>query len=387
MCKITITLYTCNHDIKHIWSHCRGQIKEGPDTDMPACHQKGYNLRVRDSHKCGECTRADAMGQIRRTLGITALTEADQIELDKRFAAEVFRNIPSTNWNVPAPVVYGRKPSQSRSVSRRKGSLLRYEVNAEDVSGPEAWESNIVPDSGDFVPVYAEVSSGWDVEWPVETKSLAEELAEDAAERGMEDDWDQDQEDQDDEGQDEVEQDEGGEDDGELGVCEEDDLLLLAQQTPLPLDPEVDNLRDGHYTECDSSSPTPVVDTPMIAQHDFISANDSNSTPEVAIDTPMLGQHDVTSADDANTIPEISLDTASSESTAQHLPVLESYSQSAESTIGGNNTPATFTRVTTPHSRSWQLAGDNKVRYWYRQHKSSSPEGKHCWELVSVASI
>ena len=213
MCKITITLYTCNHDIKHIWSHCRGQIKEGPNTDVPACHQKGYNLRVRDSHKCGECTRADAMGQIRRTLGITALAEADQTELDKRFAAEVFRTIPSTNWNVPAPVVYGRKPSQSRSVSRRKGSLLRYEVKAEDVSGPEAWESNIVPDSGDFVTVYAEVSSGWDVEWPVETKSLAEELAEDAAERGMEEhDWDQDQEDQDGEGQDEEDQSE--EDDG-----------------------------------------------------------------------------------------------------------------------------------------------------------------------------
>jgi hypothetical protein len=386
MCKITITLYTCNHDIKHIWSHCRGQIKEGPDTDVPACHQKGYNLRVRDSHKCGECTRADAMGQIRRTLGITALTEADQTELDKRFAAEVFRNIPSTNWNVPAPVVYGRKPSQSRSVSRRKGSLLRYEVKAEDVSGPEAWESNIVPDSGDFVPVYAEVSSGWDVEWPVETKSLAEELAEDAAERGMEEhDWDQDQEDQDGEGQDEEDQSE--EDDGELRVCEEDDLLLLAQQTPLPLDSEVDEMHDSHYTECDPSSPPTVVDTLMLAEHDFISVNDSNSTPEDTLDTPRLAQHDFISADDANTVSEITLDAASSEPTAQNLPVLESYSQNAESTVGSSNTSTSFTRVTTPYSRSWQLAGDNKVRYWYRQHKSGSPKGKHCWELVSVASI
>ena len=63
---------------------------------------------------------------------------------------------------------------------------------AEDIG----WENSVVPDSGDFVPVYEKVcGGGWDCEWPPETKSLAEELAEDAAERGMEDDWDQDQED------------------------------------------------------------------------------------------------------------------------------------------------------------------------------------------------
>jgi hypothetical protein len=363
MCKITLTLHTCKHDIQHILSHCRGQIKEGPDTNVPACHQKGYNLRVRNSHKCCECLRADVKKKIYRDLGITALTEAQQTEVNERLT-EAFRNIPSTaKWHSTAPTVYGRRPSQSRSVTRRKGSLLRQEVKAEDVGGPEAWESSVVPASADFIPVYKEVCNGWDVEWPPETKSLAEELAEDAAASGMEveDDRDQDEDDQDGEDQDGSE-----EDDGELGVCEEDDLLLLAQQTPLPLDPEVDDMHDDHHTECDSSSPTKAVDTPMLAQHDTISA------------------------DDASTFPEITLDTAFSESTTQHLPVLESDSQLAESSIRGGNTPASFTRVKTPYGRSWQLAGDNKVRYWYRQHKSGSPEGKHvmgCRELVNMASV
>jgi hypothetical protein len=355
MCKITITRHTCKHDIEHIWSHCRGQIKEGPDSDVPACHQKGYNLRIRDSHRCCECLRADAKNDARRELGIIALTEAQQNELDERLR-EVFRNMPSTDkWHSTAPIAYGRRPSESRSVTRRKGSMLRQEVKAEDVVGPEAWESSVVPACGDFVPVYEEVCNGWDVEWPSETKSLAEELAEDAAARGTEaeDDHDQDGEDQD----------WSEEDDGELEVCEEDDLLLLAQQTPLPLDPE--DMHDDHYTECDSSSPTKAVDSPMLAQHDTMSADDANTSPEIILDTALQG------------------------STTQPLPVVESFSQSTEFTIEGGNTPASFTRVKTPYGRSWQLAGDNKVRYWYRQHKSSSPEGKRvvgCWELVSMAS-
>jgi hypothetical protein len=359
MCKVTETRHACKHDIEHIWSHCRGQIKQGLDSDIPAC-KKTSSLCIRDSHKCCECLRADAKEQIRRDLGITALTEAQQTELDERLT-EVFRNMPSTEkWHSTAPTVYGRRPSQSRSVTRRKGSLLRQEVKAEDVGGPEAWESSVGPASGDFVPVYKEVCNGWDVEWPSETKSLAEELAEDAAARGVEveDDRDQDEDDQDGEGQDGSE-----EDDGELGLGEEDDLLLLAQQTPLPLDTEVD-MYDNNYTECDSSLSTTVVDTPMLAQQDTISA------------------------DDANTSPEVTLDTALPEPIMQALPVLESDSQPAEFTIEGGNTRASFVRV--KNGRSWQLAGDNKLRYWYRQHKSGSPEGKHvvgCWELVNMASI
>ena len=146
----------------------------------------------------------------------------------------------------------------------------------------------------------------------------------------------------------------------ELGVYEGDDLLLLAQQTPLPLDLEVDDCYDDHHTECESDLPTTAVDTPMPVQHDII--------------------------DSANPIPE----TASSALTAENLRVLESYSHAIESPMEGSNPPPNRSRVTTPYSRAWQLAGDSKVhRYWYRQHKSGSSESKSkagCWELVSVAS-
>ena len=287
------------------------------------------------------------------------LTEAQQTELDERLA-EAISNIPTTNWRAPAPPVYGRRPSGSRFVTRRRGSLLSQEVKAEDIGGPEAWESKVVPDSGDFVPVYETVcGGGWDSEWSSETKSLAEEIAEDSAERGTEVEDDQDQDDQD---QEEDGQDGEGQAAGELGVYEGNDLLLLAQQTPLPLDLEV---YDNHNSECDPSSPATAVDTLMPTQPETISA------------------------DAANPIHEIALDTASSALTAENLRVLESYSQSAESPIEGNNTQWNTSRVTTPYARAWQLAGDSKLRYWYRQRKSGSPDSKPevgCWELVSVAS-
>jgi hypothetical protein len=230
-------------------------------------------------------------------------------------------------------------------VTRRRRSLLSQEVKAEDIGGPAAWESSVVPDSGDFVPVYETVcGGGWDCEWPPETKSLAEEVAEDSAARGTEVKDDQDEQDQD-----ASEEEESG--DVELGVYDGDDLLLLAQHTPLPLDLEVDNCYDDQHTECESNQPTTAVDTLMPVQRDIISAAG------------------------ANTIPETALDTASSALTAENLRALESYSQSAGSPIKGSNP-----RVTTPYSIR---------RYWYRQHKSGSPESKpkvECWELVSVAS-
>jgi hypothetical protein len=381
MCKITVMLYTCRHRIEHTWSSCRGQKKVALDSIKPAC-RKPPTLSTHASHKCGPCSRADAEEDVYHKMGFTReqdLTEAQQTELDERLA-EAISNIPTTNWRAPAPPVYGRRPSGSRSATRRSGSLLSQEVKAEDIGGPEAWESKVVPDSGDFVPVYETVcGGGWDSEWPSETKSLAEEIAEDSAERGTEveddqdqddqdqDDQDQDGQDQDDQYQDDQDQEEDGQDgegqaDGELGVYEGDDLLLLAQQTPLPLDLEV---YDNHNSECDPSSPATAVDTLMPTQSETISA------------------------DAANPIHEIVLDNASSALTAENLRVLESYSQSAESPIEGNNTQWNTSRVTTPYARAWQLAGDSKLRYWYRQRKSCSPDSKPkvgCWELVSVAS-
>jgi hypothetical protein len=361
MCKITVMLYTCRHRIEHTWSSCRGQKKVALDSSMPAC-RKNPTLYTNASHKCGPCSRTDAEEETYREMGLTReqdLTEAQQTELDERLA-EAICNIPTTNWRAPAPPVYGRRPSQSRSVTRRRRSLLSHGVKAEDIGGPAAWESSVVPDSGDFVPVYETVcGGGWDYEWPPETKSLAEEVAEDSAARGTEVKEDQGEEDQD-----ASEEEESG--DVELGVYEGDDLLLLAQQTPLPLDLEVDDWYDDHHTECESNLPT------------------------TAIDSPMPVQHDIVSADSANLIPETALDTASSALTAENLRVLESYSQAVESPMEGSNTPSNRSRVTTPYSRAWQLAGDSKVhRYWYRQHKSGSPDSKSkvgCWELVSVAS-
>ena len=349
-------LYTCRHRIEHTWSSCRGQKKVALDSIQPAC-RKPPTLSTHASHKCGPCSRADAEEDVYHKMGFTReqdLTEAQQMELDERLA-EAISNIPTTNWRAPAPPVYGRRPSGSRSVTRRRGSLLSQEVKAEDIGGPEAWESKVVPDSGDFVPVYETVcGGGWDSEWSSETKSLAEEIAEDSAERctEVEDDQDQEEDGQDGEGQAA----------GELGVYEGNDLLLLAQQTPLPLDLEV---YDNHNSECDPSSPATAVDTLMPTQPETISA------------------------DAANPIHEIALDTASSALTAENLRVLESYSQSAESPIEGNNTQWNTSRVTTPYARAWQLAGDSKLRYWYRQRKSGSPDSKPevgCWELVSVAS-
>jgi len=366
MCKITKTVYTCGHGMKHTWSHCRGQIKEGLDSDVPACKET-YELHVRNSHRCGSCTRADVEVEIRLDMGVTCLTEAQQTEFDNQLV-EVFRNIPTSNWRAPAPPVYGRKPSQSRSITRRKGSLLRQEVKAEDVGGPEAWESNIVPASEDFVSVYETVCSGWDVEWPSETKSLTEELAEDAAERGMdaEDVQDQDQDEQDGEVQDEAELDGSEQDDGKLGMCEEGDLLLLAQQTPLPLD----DTRDNHYTESGSSPPTTVVDTLML--------------------------QDITSADNVNTTFEATLDTATANLSTQPPLVLESDAQPAKSiTKCSNRLPSQSPRVMNPYGPTSQLGigGGTKVRYWYRQHKQhkfDSPKGQPeigCWELVTVSLI
>lgn len=363
MCKINILYHTCRHRLEHTYSSCRGLKKVAPDSSTPAC-RKTPSLWINTSHKCGNCSRADAEEDVYRELGLTRnqpLTETEQTTLDERLA-EAVRNIPTTNWRLPAPPVYGRRPSQSRSVTPRKASLLRMEVMAEDISGPEAWESNIVPASEDFIPIYETVCNGWSFELTPETKSLAEELEEDAAELGTEVESDQDEDDYD-----QSEEDEGEpEVDGELRMYEGDDMLLLAHQTPLPLDPEVDGVHDDRHAEGRTSPPTTADDTPMSAQ-----------------------QYDIFSTEAANSHLKIFLDTASSSTDSQHLSVLEREAQHAESTVEKGKLPHSQSpRVTKPYGPSLQPAGDNRVRYWYKQHKSGSSNDKNevgCWELISVA--
>jgi hypothetical protein len=368
MCKVEVTLYTCKHSHKHTCSLCRGLIKQAPDSNISAC-RKGTSLYTHAPHKCGPCSRNDAQDEVYREMGFTReqdLTEAQRTELDERLA-EAICNIPTTNWRAPAPLVYGRRPSQSRSVTRRRGSLLRFEVKAEDIGGPEAWESDTVPASGDFVPVYETVcGGGWESDWwPSETRSLAEEIAEDAAARGTESevDQDQDEEDQSEEAQEESEEDEAF--DGELGLHEGDDLLLLAQQTLLPLD--LDDKYYDHHTERGLSLPTAAANTPA--------------------------QPDIISADGTHTTLEATLDINPSESVTQ-LPVLGSDFQPAESPLKcSNRLPSQSSRVMNPYGPSSLLGGDTKVRYWHRRHKEhkfDSPEGKPeiaCWELASVSLV
>lgn len=342
MCKITVLVHTCKHGMDHTWSSCRGLKKKGPGSSRPAC-RKTPIFYVYASHKCGTCYRADAEEEIYRELGLTrdqGLTETQQAILDERLT-EVTRNIPTTNWRVPPPPVYGRRPSQSRPVTRRRKSLLSQEVKAEDVAGPEAWES--VSASEGFTPVYQTVCSGWDIVSTQETKSLVEELARDAAERGVDVESNHDEEEQD-----ETDYDAGEEDE------EADDFSLLAQQTPLPLDPEVDDGCDDYYSAFETSLPTMVIDVPMPVEDEIASAK---TTLETSPGT-------------------------------QHLPVFMNNPQSAESRIEGNKTQPS--RPTKPYGPSHQLAGDSKVRYWYRKHTNASSEHKNelgCWELVSAALI
>lgn len=218
MCRITDYEHTCTHRIQHIWSACRGQIKEDKDSKTPAC-RKRPSLYVKLTTKCGSCTRTEAEQQIRRALSETNEPSTEDFEstLKERFA-ELAKQIPMANWRpLPSPV-YTRKPSQKRVRRPRKNSLLRNEVKPEDACGPEAWEDNPV------LPVYEAVENGWNYPWTAETKSLADELAEDEERRqaDMKDgEEDEDGEDDDDdvdvddaEGDDECDEESlGGEDD------------------------------------------------------------------------------------------------------------------------------------------------------------------------------
>lgn len=177
MCRITGYRYTCDHQIEHVWSACRGQIKATKDSNTPAC-LKSPSLYIRIATKCGSCSRADAEAAIHRNhLNATSQTsESDEILKQQLSAIK----IPTTNWCPPPSPVYSRKPSQKRLQHRRSHSLLREEVKAEDTCGPEAWEDNVV------LAVYQPVADGWNWEWTAETKSLADEIAEDAVEDAAE---------------------------------------------------------------------------------------------------------------------------------------------------------------------------------------------------------
>lgn len=361
MCKIYRTYHTCGHRIEHTWSACRGMIKN-PDSSVPAC-LKYASFSTHASHKCGNCYRKDEEDKVYHELGFTRdqeLADDQQATLNERLT-EATHNIPTTNWRPVPPPVYGRRPSGSRSVTLRKSSLLSRVVKPEDVVGPDAWES--VPVSDGPVPVYQTVWGGWDFVWTPETKSLVEEITEDAAKRGEEvqsdqDEFDQDESyqdwgDQDGPNQDEIEGDEIEGDEIE-GDEEGDDLLLLAQQTPLPLDPEVDNMYDDHYSERESSLPTMALDAPMPIQDDILTNTTLETTP-----------------------------------TTQHPPALGNGHQPAESTIEDNDTTTSQpSRPTRPHGPSYQLTGDSNLIYWYRQTRRGLFECRNevgCWELVSAA--
>jgi hypothetical protein len=212
MCKISVYEYTCKHRIQHVWSACRGQVKVARDSDRPAC-QKSPSLYVKTTNQCGSCLRAEAEQNIRHEQDIANASAETQATLEKRIS-DILNRIPTSNWRpVPSPV-YSRRPSQKRSQSRRRHSLLREEVKAEDMCGP-AWEDNVVPS------VYEAVDDGWDYEVTPETKSLADEIAEDRAERGVEDKDEPDEEETDDaDGEEDVEADgkERDEADGEEKV-------------------------------------------------------------------------------------------------------------------------------------------------------------------------
>ena len=224
MCRITDYEHTCKDRIQHVWSACRGQIKEDKDSKTPAC-RKRPSLYIKLATKCGSCTRTEAEQEIRRALSENneQSTEDFEATLKERFA-ELTKRIPTANWRpLPSPV-YTRKPSQKRVRTPRKNSLLRNEVKPEDVRGPEAWEDNLV------LPVYEAVENDWNYPWTAETKSLADELAEDEERRqadmkdGEEDDDGEDDDGENDDDVDDAEGDEensGGEDEGEDEVEEE----------------------------------------------------------------------------------------------------------------------------------------------------------------------
>jgi hypothetical protein len=205
MCKISVYEYTCKHRIQHVWSACRGQVKVAKDSNHPAC-QKSPSLYVKTTNLCGPCSRTEAEQNIRRELDIANNSAETQETLGRRIA-DVVNRIPTSNWRpVPSPV-YNRRPSQKRLQSRRRHSLLREEVKAEDMCGPEAWEDNVV------LPVYEAVDYGWDYEVTPDTKSLADEIAEDKAERSEEE-----KDEPDEEERDEADEEERDEADGEEKV-------------------------------------------------------------------------------------------------------------------------------------------------------------------------
>lgn len=216
MCRITDYEHTCKDHIQHVWSACRGQIKEDKDSKTPAC-RKRPSVHIKLATKCGSCTRTEAEQEIRRALSENNKQSTEDFEatLRERFA-KLTKQIPTTNWRpLPSPV-YTRKPSQKRVRTPRKNSLLRNEVKPEDVRGPEAWEDNPV------LPVYEAVENGWNYPWTAETKSLAEELAEDEERRqadmkdGEENEDGEDDDDDDAEGDDEFDEESlGGEDEAE----------------------------------------------------------------------------------------------------------------------------------------------------------------------------
>jgi len=181
MCNTEDIEFACKHHIQHTRSHCRGQIKEGKDTNKPACRKKP-SLYTNLATKCGSCTRAEAEQTLRRTLTKTKNNHAQPSEKEKEDLeslleaglAKIATQIPTINWRAPAPETYTRKPSEKRVLTVRKHSILRNEFTPEEACGPEAWEDNVVQ------PVYETVATGWDFQWTAETKSLADELEEDA---------------------------------------------------------------------------------------------------------------------------------------------------------------------------------------------------------------
>jgi len=329
-------------------------IKYGPDSSVSAC-LKYASVHTHASHKCGKCYREDEEDKVYRELGFTRdqdISEDQQTSLNERLT-EATRNIPTTNWRPVPPPVYGRRPSQSRSVTRRTRSLLSREVKPEDVVGLEAWESVLVSDG--LVTVYETTWGGWDSACTPGTGSLAEEVTEDAAAHGVEVECDLHEFDQDWSYSDESEEDEAGE------WSEGDDLLVLAQQTPLPLDSEVDNMYNDHYSACETNQPQMATDAPMLVQDDTIPVNGTNATLETISSTHLT-------------------------------PEFGNNPQPAKSTIEGNNTTSASppSRPTKTPGPSSQLTTDSKVHYWYRQTKSGLLEGKNevgCWELVSAAWI
>lgn len=218
MCRITDYEHTCKDHIQHVWSACRGQIKEDKDSKTPAC-RKRPSVHIKLATKCGSCTRTEAEQEIRRALSENNKQSTEDFEatLKERFA-KLTKQIPTTNWRpLPSPV-YTRKPSQKRVRTPRKNSLLRNEVKSEDVRGPEAWEDNLV------LPVYEAVEHGWDYPWTAESKSLADELAEDEERRQADmEDGEEDEDGEDEDVDDDVDDAEGDDEcDGESAAGEDE---------------------------------------------------------------------------------------------------------------------------------------------------------------------